>query len=231
MRTLILTGHSEGGKHQELAELTRSNKQAYANKHGYDFVDLVIPYCKAGFLQHLDAIKNALNNYERVMTVGADVLFMNHKIALDSFDHFPVTIAREHNCFWPVNNDVMIWTTSSPIYDGWKPYPPSLTILERLIQDVDLWMTYCWYWQIHIWNLRCEEEFFEKHINIVEARAMNSTLIKGESEFQCGDFILHLLGMPNENKIALAKTYLKLAGKCDGSFDPREFPEIVQLGA
>ena len=219
MKTLILTNHSVNTPHETLANLTRANKQQYADKHGYTFASVVSNYDRAGMLDGFMNLKNLLIEYERIMTVGADVIFINHAISLDEFEYAPLTIAREHNSFWPVNNDVLIWQRCVQAFD----------IIDRMIDDIDLWTQYCWYWQVHLWNLMCKEPFYKRNITVVEARRMNSSPMRGLSEYQLGDFIVHLFGFPIEKKIELAKHYLNFAGDCDGSFDPRRFPELRQL--
>lgn len=225
MKTLIFTNHSEGTPHQSLADLLRPNKQAYAKLHGYDFEDMDTSYDPDGHLIVFEALKDRLTKYDTVMMVGADVMFMNQTIGLETFNYAPLTIARERLNWWPINSDVAIWRRRIQMlknemgtYCGMTIQNDASTIIDRLIQDADIWTQYPWLWQNHLWNLMCKEPWIKASVNIVEANRMNSTLQQCPSAFQLGDFILHLLDMTIEQKIEKAKMMLPFVG--DGSYYP-----------
>lgn len=210
MKTIVVTSYSEGGEHEELAKLTVPNMQKYCDRHEYDFAALKIPYTNDGHVMGLKAIRDYLHSHETVMSVGADVLFMNHTKRIENIAKYPVTLAKEHISSWPINNDVMIWRRGIG----------ATNLLDTLIRAAEIWLKYPWFWQNHLWNLICKNQTIRSSVDIVEARVMNSTIQPGLSQWQIGDFILHLLNMPTRSKINNAKKYLPYAG--DGSYYPTQ---------
>jgi hypothetical protein len=206
MRTLILCGTNEDNPElTELHNLLLSNKQQYAARHGYDFESISGSYGREGFMKWFKSLDSYFDKYDRIMTVGADVIYMNMRISLDSFKPFPLTISREKIQWWPINNDVCIWNNHNGI---------ARNIAHRIASDIDIWIKYPWLWQIHLWNLIQDEPEIAAMVNIVETNLLGSTPFKGESEWRLGQFLVHLLALPIKEKIRLARElYLPLAGE------------------
>lgn len=211
MKTLILTNHSN--KIAALNALTDPNKIAYAKRHDYDYKNIEWPYEQQ--IKWLELIRSMLFEYDVVMTMGCDTLFMNHRIKIESmlFEQ-KVILAREHISWWPINNDVMIWPKGV-----W-----ALKILTALIRDSEIWLKYRWLWQAHLWDLMQGE--LQKCIRVVEAREMNATFQPyqvlpdgqvlrqpGPSSYQFGDWIFHALDMPLDMRINVIKFFLPFAGE------------------
>lgn len=209
MKTCILTVTNRANPQlMELHNLLLANKQQYADRHGYTLEVVSCSYDEIGCRLFFQYLENALMEYSRVMVVGVDVLFMNMRISLDSFEKYPLTISRERVQWWPINNDVCIWNRTD------KPEKiNALQLCKRISGDISIWIKYPWLWQIHLWNLIQDEPDIAKAVNIVETHLLGSTCHKGRSEFQLGEFLIHFLGIPIEKKIALAKEYLPLAGE------------------
>lgn len=212
--TILLTSHSVGTKHEELAELLRPNKEAYAAHWGFELATLKQPYDDKSYTAGLEAIKSYLKQGRTVLSVGCDVIFTNFSKGIHDFPPFPVTIAQENLRWWPINNDVMIWKANCTQSAG----PWAEEMASRLIKDEKIWLKYPWKWQNHLWNLICTEEHVRRSINIVPARRMNSTPHPGLSQWQLGDWICHLLDMPDEEKIKMAPKYLQFPD--NGTFFP-----------
>lgn len=197
MKTLILSSYSE--KLKELNSLTAPNKEAYARKHGYTFLNVLLRYDIDGHLAGLKMLKGFLEDYDVVMTAGCDVLFMNFSINVESkrHPHLP-TLAKEHISWWPINNDVMIWPSTKF----------SKNLIAKLIEEAPVWKDYPWLWQAHLWDLMQVHPI----VNLVAAREMNSTWREGLSKWQLGDWILHALDADISKKIDIIKAYLPFAG-------------------
>ena len=211
MKIAILAHHSAGNA--ELARLTAENKWKYSAKHGYDLITLRTSgeEWKVGVTKRLRQILPA---YDAVMTMGSDVLLMNHGIKIE--DRFSVAtdsvvISREDVCEWPLNNDIAIWCNT----------PRTFEVIDRIIADADIWLDYPWLWQNHLWNLIANKDPVAiKGIRLCDPRELNATHGNGQnSRWQFGDFIIHFLGYPEDQKIALVKHYLAMCST-DGTFHP-----------
>lgn len=225
MKCLILSNYSDSIK--ELNDLTAPNKQQYADGHGYVFKNINMPYEDTAFVGWLEKLLNELKEYEVVMTIGCDALFMNQSVTIENrvapewgaegIDR-RVRLTKENLRWWPINNDIMLWPSGVRSED----------VIKRLLRDAEIWIKYPWKWQNHLWNIFCREKMFSAHNFIIEeARFMgsthqpcleNGTRIPGPSSYQLGDWMLHLLDMSTDMKIQLTKQYLKLVG--DGTYFP-----------
>ena len=217
MQCLILTNHSE--KVRELAALTIPNKQLYADKNGYDFISMKLDYNANSHVFWLRTIRDKLRTYDTVLTMGFDTIFTNRSILIEDiikpFDS--VVIARENISHFPINNDVMLW----------KSCYATRAIIDKLIEDADIWLKMDWLWQNHLWNLICQKQVA---VRLVDARVMNSTFqpfivengqakrIPGPSSWQIGDWIFHALDMPIPMKLQAIKWALQFVS--DGGYYP-----------
>lgn len=239
MKTLILSNWSS--KIAELNDLTEPNKMAYARMHDYEFENVKMPYENEAHVSWLHYLLEKLDEFDVVMTCGCDVLFMNQSIKID--DQFPfvycpissvgrdprVIMAKDLTMCWPIqiNNDVMIWPNTDR----------SRQLIEKLIEDAPLWLTYAQLWQSHLWNLI--QGKFKNHVRLVEPRLINSTFqpmnraitenadgskssrltrIPGQSSYALGDWIFHALDMPIGDKLQVIKWALQYVG--DGTWKP-----------
>lgn len=177
--------------------------QKYCERRRYDFAFLTPSYDREGHLVVLNGIRDALEKYSTVFAIGADVVIMNHNICVnEDFDYAPLTIAREHLSWFPINNDVCIW----------RQCPQSFDLLNKIIADIDTWMRYKWMWQTALWNMIQTIPWVKASVQIVEARRMGSTLQQTLSAWQIGDFLVHLLDMPMEKRIELSKQLIPMSG-------------------
>lgn len=206
MKTLILSNYSD--KISELNAVTEPNKKAYADKHGYQFENHKFDYAPEGHVAWIELIREKLSNFDYIMTIGCDAMFMNLGIEVEVQEGAALTLAREHITWWPINNDVMIW----------QKCPDAFMVLDRLMTDSPMWLEYPWLWQNHLWNLMQSNPMFDRAVDLRDAREMNSCLQSGQAKWQLGDWILHLLDIPNDQKVKLAKDYLRLSG--DGCYYP-----------
>jgi hypothetical protein len=210
MKTLIYSGFSDNNR--LTAELTAGNKLDYARRHGYEVLTDNCPW-EIWKVYGLQRIREMLmKGFDLVCCVGSDVLFMNHQISLESricrvgvfaseTPIYGLTIAEEKIRWWPINNDVAIWTKAG------------IPLLERLVADSPTWLEYPWLWQNHLWNLIQTEKPIRDSVEIVPSRKLNATHKPGESMWQLGDFILHVLEEPEYAKQRIIREFLPLAGE------------------
>lgn len=245
MKILILSNWSS--KIAEINDLTEPNKRAYAEMHGYEFDNVKISY-NDSHIAMLENLQEALKNYDVVLTIGCDAIFVNQSIKVEDRiqsewgkigtasgieDHLwidqRVILAKDLTCCWPIqiNNDIMIWPTGQH----------STSLIDRLIRDADIWLKYPQLWQCHLWNLIQFE--YKDSVRLVEPRQMNSTFqpmtrhmtknedgsmssrltrIPGASSYALGDWIFHALDMPTGDKLEVLKWTLQYVG--DGTWKP-----------
>lgn len=193
MNILIKTNTSE--KIKELSDITSKNQKAYAARHGYKWENEVFDYANYNVvvLEMLHNLKRDILAHDLVVHIGADVLFMNQRIKLESLlkldDH--IVMAYERTGWWIINNDVMLY----------KNTPKTVAYVDRLIADFDIWMQYPWRMQTHTWNLIQEDPHIANTIRLVEPQVMN----QHPTKWQLGDFIMHMYNMEIKDKIALAE--------------------------
>jgi hypothetical protein len=203
MSLAIYNTYSE--KIREVSDLTRSNHQSYAARHGYDYISKMMPEEESqGF--SLRPIIDLLYQYHVVVLIGSDVLFMNHRIKFESIlqPDDKVVMARESHGWWPINNDVVIFTATQ----GAKIF------CERIVKDASVWMKYEWKWQTHTWNLLQDDPEIAALVRLVPGKVMNCFPYQGTASYwQLGDFIVHLGGFEIPDKIRELKKYLTMAGE------------------
>ena len=193
-RVVIQTNTSE--KIGALTYVTLKNKRGYAAKHGYvtrcydfdyeNYNDSVKDYL-------FQTLKN-LHDFDVVMTMGADTMFMNWRIEIeDVLGDEKIVMARERTGWWPINDDVMIW----------RSCPEVIAFYERLINDYPIWSKYPWRLQTHLWNLLQDDEQAQRLIKLVEPDVMN----QHPSRWQLGQWVVHMYNMSIEDKIKQALVF------------------------
>ena len=197
MRVLIRSNWSE--KIRELYDICSPNHKAYCKRWGYDYVASELDYQNYNKVTLIDmmGLKANLAEYDIVMTIGMDTLFMNHNISVrDVFEPYDsVLIAREETGWWPMNNDVMIYRSGR-----------CEKLIDRMMNDFEVWKQYPWRQQAHLWNLIQEEKWVKDMVRLVPAKTMN----QHPTKWQLGDWIVHFYNMSIEDKVANAKNMLNL---------------------
>lgn len=197
MRVLIRSNWSKNI--QALTAVCSESHKAYCKKWGYDykFNDLDYQNYNQVVIKDLEGLLEDLGQYDVVMNIGMDTLFMNHDISVrDVFQPWDsVLVAREETGWWPINNDVMIYRAGR-----------SEKLIERFINDFDVWKQYPWRQQTHLWNLMQEEKWVRDMVRLVPAKVMN----QHPNNWQLGDWIVHFYNMSLEDKLANAKNMMGL---------------------
>ena len=197
MRVLIRSNWSENIR--ELYDICSENHRAYCKRWGYDYLANELDYQNYNKVTLIDmmGLKQNLADYDVVMTIGMDTLFMNHDMNVrDVFEPYDsVLIAREETGWWPINNDVMIYRSGH-----------CEKLVDRMMNDFDVWKQYPWRQQAHLWNLMQEEKWVRDMVRLVPAKTMN----QHPTKWQLGDWIVHFYNMSIEDKVANAKNMLNL---------------------
>lgn len=199
MKTCILQTHS--AENEALYQLTLPNHADYAGRHGYDMIQMNIPYAVA-MRRSLSIVEETLKQYDLVFTVGSDVLFTSPEVALTRFlrGDEGVVISLEDIGGSRCNADTILWRSS----------PTGHAVIHRArFTDDD--------WKEHPWGL--QEWFNRQYVKIHDGngirfaalREMQSTHVKGfpKSMWQPGDFALHFLGMSNAAKFKGCAHFLR----------------------
>jgi len=204
MNIALLSGYSD--KLADLVAITHPNHEQYAKRHRYTWITSNQPYTKEGHSGFFERILNLLSCHDAVLVHDADVLFMNHRITVESLicpDSDGVVMARETHGWWPINNGVTLFVAGTK----------ARYFCDRMIKDFETWSAYQWLWQTHCWNLMQNEQRIADCVRLVHPKVMNATVFQSESAWQLGDFIVHFLGMEIADKIKFAKDYIKMAGE------------------
>lgn len=197
MRVLIRSNWSENIR--GLYDVCSKNHWEYCKRWGYDYLATELDYQNYNKVTLIDmmGLKQNLADYDVVMTIGMDTLFMNHDVSVrDVFEPYDsVLVAREETGWWPINNDVMIYRSGH-----------CEKLVDRIMNDFDVWKQYPWRQQAHLWNLMQEEKWVRDMVRLVPAKTMN----QHPTKWQLGDWIVHFYNMSIEDKVANAKNMLNL---------------------
>lgn len=199
MRSCVLQTHSS--ENTDLFRLTLSNHTEYCERHGYDMVHLNRRY--RDVLYDLDPMLKQLlrGGYDRVMTVGSDVIFTNAAIPLDFFDDGCgwAFIGEEGMGSAAVNFDMVLWT-SRP--EGWR-------VVERLAELRQAYANHPWGLQQGACIMATDPEM-AKFLKVYPPRVMQSFPYPvPAAAWKPGDFSLHFVGMSNADKVAGCKMFLE----------------------
>lgn len=189
----------------ELAEIVAPNKREYCLRHGYDYVAIT-----SGFdhdrTTHWSKIKSAasiLKNYQWVFYSDIDSLIMNQNIKLESFIDFNYEFIISYDRFGINSGQWLI-----------RRGPWAFNFLNSV------------YSQTQFIGQPCEEQNALIHVlmmlgenikrtKLVCQKAFNSYLYENydwkwePGQYTTGDFMLHLPGMSNEQRIPILKEYIE----------------------
>lgn len=200
MRTCLLKNHSS--VNEDLYQVTLQNHADYAGRHGYDIISLNRTYQEAWW-GCLDWVRDALEHYDRVLTIGSDVIFARPEMSLDIFDDnaHSVFIQNEGLVYPTLNFDMVIWTTKNDPHG-----------VEEVIKELERRKPE---YENHRFGLQegismvAKDPAMAKYIRIMPPRSMQSAPYCGHpGSWEKGDFAVHFLGMSNQDKLMCARHYL-----------------------
>lgn len=188
---------------QCLADYAIPNKQEYCKRHGYDFIafnewndkDRSVHWAKIKYAANL------LKNYHWIFYSDIDSIIMNHNKKLEDFlDHNYDFIASYdryginsgqwfiRRCNWAATFLTSIYSQTQCIN---QPCPEQMAMITTLINLGE--------------NL--------KRTKLVNQKQFNSYLYEKydwawpDGQYTPGDFLLHLPGMSNEERVPILKEY------------------------
>lgn len=216
MRLALATIYDSNYK--ELAAITvHDNKEKYCQRRGYHLIchnkDFVIN--NVGF-EKIRIVLKALNSglYDAVFWLGCDTLVTNFRIgAEDVMDpNYGMIIASDSN--WPINADSFIVRNT----------PSAISFIQEIFNSMETYISNEYFEQSAIVDLLATKRF-EKVVKIVPQRVINSynyfmyphipkmasakDYYGNDGSWQKGDFVIHWPGVTLENRIILARNYVK----------------------
>jgi len=193
-------------------KITGVNHQNYCDKHGYGYSCPSFDYSKFNqkIVQEMKKLRTDIKKVDILMWAGADVMFMNWNIKIEDIlqDNDHMVIARERSSFFPINNDVIIY----------KNTKETLYVLDRIINEFDVWQHYPWRVQTHLWNMIQEDERVAKAIRLIEPKVMN----QHPKDWQLGDWIVQFYGMTIADKLAHAQYFQRNWGNGTATWKLKE---------
>lgn len=198
MRTCLLQTHSR--VNEDLFQVTLPNHAAYAGEHGYDMIQLHRTYEEVWWGIE-DIILGLLPSYDRILSVGSDVIFTRTDIPVDWFDdgRHCVFVGEEGLNSAPVNFDLVLWTKAEGVRN----------VIDWLRAIRPQYENHCWGLQMGMALLTRMPEMSEA-IKVYPPRMMQSAPYPGyPGEWRPGDFALHFVGMSNKDKLAGCKRFME----------------------
>ena len=197
-------------EYSPLGNIVLPNRRAYCERHGYDLVvhDTPLSDRHTGW-DKLAIIKQALATSEVVVWNGADVVVMNQDFRVETLlARYPKASVILTTDLYGLNSDNIILRS-----DPWA---------EQLIYAV--WTFGYTLFRNHVWS---EQEAFirftsaapySNHVVLTEQNVMNSYInsLYGRpsnwpGDYRPGDWLVHLPGLPMEQRIAAAKKLVAFA--------------------
>ena len=206
MRIAVLSVWDEAGRH--LGELTRSNKQRYCDRHGYEFI-----VCDSGHDRDrephwykIKALRQHLPAFDWIFYTDTDAIIMNQAICLETFldDHHDFVISYDVNGLnvgnlfmrnTPLMLDYLDLAYQQTRYVGWKNPEQTAMVATLIFRGEYLERT-------RMVNQKLFNAYGYEHydwpVKLWEA-----------GQYQPGDFVIHLPGIvPPEKRLALLRRYL-----------------------
>lgn len=199
-RTCILQTHSE--ENEDLYQLTLPNHAEYAGVHRYDMLQLHRGYREIWW-DIEECILDAIGRYDRVLTVGSDVIFTDMGKPLSHFDDGEHCVfVQEEGLGYPcINFDLVLWTRPEARRHG-------------VSETIDLLRQTRPRYEEHRYGLQTGLTMLSKEradlIKTYPPKFMQGAPFPNyPGTWAPGDFALHFLGMNNKEKFN--RTYHFLA--------------------
>lgn len=196
MRTCILNIHSS--VNEDLFQLTLPNHANYAGRHGYDMLCMNRSYEEAWYGCE-DYVLTLLRLYDRVLTVGSDIIFTCPELSLERFDNgrHSVFIGAEGLNSSPVNFDMVLWKGAG-----------AAQVIDTLRLNRPMYKDHPWGLQMGMALLARMPDMAEL-LKVYPPRYMQSAPFPNQpGTWESGDFALHFVGMPNKAKFDGCRHFL-----------------------
>lgn len=205
MKIQFVTQHSD--EYSELAKVSLQSRIKYCKKHGYNLHVQTTPLTNLGpAWDKIHLIINHLKESDVVIWNGIDVVFMNMEFKVeDILNQFPdhsIILTTDH---LGINSDNMIFRKSI-----WSEQ----FLNAILFLGYNLFKDHVWVEQESIIRFATSQPYVDK-IAYVEQNKMNSYLndlydrpLNWTGNYNKGDWLIHLPGLPNEQRIKIIKERL-----------------------
>jgi hypothetical protein len=198
-----------------LAALTAPVIRAYADRHGYDFLDTYIAWPKVMLGEPFTRLRSFLKTYDMILAMDSDAVIANLEIPIPDRQVIGkgAVLADEHLGGSPLNTGVWLWNAG----------PAANWLLDMLILIAPMYEHHQWIYQQAIIDLlqgqwgEVNKRLAEQVIGIVPAEQMNShpeNRPDGEKTppgpwiYQPGHWIVHFLTGSTEQKFACVRRFL-----------------------
>ena len=210
MNILILSAHTE--RIDAFAKLTVVNKQEYANKFGYTFINITNGFdlSRAPSWSKILFIKQYLHEYDYIFWMDSDAMFMRFDIRLEEFIHgyekYDFIFNRDNTWEYPkavrFNCGVFFIKNSEFSFNLLdEVYKPEYYINSH----IDEYGRPTYYEQGVFWRLNDEHNYKEIKVitdnqykgisfNGIKSNWMNNYIIDPIFLYKPGDFVYHLAG-------------------------------------
>ena len=194
-----------------------ANKQAYADRHGYDMIydEKIIDASRPASWSKLLAMRKYLPKYDFLLYLDVDTIIVNFDVRLEDivdYEYDQILAADKNglNCgVWMIRNtDWSLWFLdemwSQSQLVGVAPWQMLFHFEQRAFHYL---------YQTNIWREKVGGEQFEK-ANTVRARTkvVNSCVFNSQLAFyEDGDFLIHLAGLKGVYKCLTFRSYYKNA--------------------
>lgn len=217
MKFLVLTAYDdtyyEGASFKSINDVTEESKRKYCQKHGYDYLSIsktldsgrVISWSKT------KAAIDSLDKYDWIWCTDADLIIMDDDVSLESKidNNFDIVVAQNLKCDKPgiieINTGSILIKNSSWTKDFLNDvYAQSQFAQER------------WAEQAAMMHLLLTKPEYQSHFKFVSWREFNSAYRQHpEYLYQKGDFVLHMCGCGNLERLNILKSIEQCPQKTD----------------
>ena len=194
-----------------------ANKQAYADRHGYDMIydEKIVDSSRPASWSKLLAMRKYLPKYDFLLYLDVDTVIVNFDVQLEDivdyeYDQILAADRNGLNCgVWMIRNTEWslwfldeMWSQSQLV--GAAPWQMLFHFEQRAFHYL---------YQTNIWRQKVGGEQFEK-ANTVRARTkvVNACVFNSQLAFyEDGDFLIHLAGLKGVYKCLTFRRYYKNA--------------------
>jgi hypothetical protein len=184
----------------EVGAISGPNKQAYAERHGYTFIQegQLLNYDRHPSWNKILWVINHLPYYDWVFWSDADSLIMNDKIWLEDI-------------ILDTGEDLIITQDENGLNCGQFFARKSFWTIEFLekVWAQDQFIDHQWWEQAAITHLLQTVPEYRSHVRLADQRLFNSYVTPYVYTYLPGDFLIHFVGLANEkwNLIGLMRKY------------------------
>ncbi len=176
------------------ADMTIANNKEYAEQHGYGFAeyDCSLDETRPPSWSKITALGLNVPDNDWLLWIDADAAIMNHDIKIEDLidNHYDFIFAADIN---GINAGVFLMKCSA-----------FANMMLDKIYDLEQYINHVWWDNAAIHDLYRNDARFRDSVLVIRKDKLNSYL----SDYEKGDFILHLPGMITETRYNIFKDYL-----------------------